>query len=464
MHEANGVKSRIWHALLANGFGQVVSIFCQLAGVPLFLCFWGAERYGEWIILSAIPAYLAMSDMGFASASANDMAMNTAKGERDLALKTFHSTAVVILLAAVLSGVVVMGAVAIHLHHGLLPVQKAPPAEVGAVMLILWLQVIAAQFNGQISAAYRCDGHFAIGTFYANLLRLAEFVATAAALLMGGGFVALALAMLAVRVLGIFWLRVDLLRRSPWLSMGVSRASRHEIKRLMRPAFAFMAFPLGNAISMQGYILLVGSFMGGAAVSLFSIHRTLTRVPLQMMGVINASVWPELSRAFGRGDVNQVRQLHRLSVGASFWSVTLALLSLVFISEPLMAIWTAGKVHAQADLMLVLGLVILANSLWFTSSVVAASSNQHESIALTYLITSVLALVVAMPFGKLHSLTGIAASLMVIDVGMVFFVLRQSMRLTQDRPIDFAVSILGFPKTALQTAKGRIARFKAALL
>ena len=78
-----GVRSRIVHSLYATGFGQGVNVLIQLAGVPLFLHFWGVERYGEWLILSTIPAYLWMSDFGFASVAANDMTMSVARERRD---------------------------------------------------------------------------------------------------------------------------------------------------------------------------------------------------------------------------------------------------------------------------------------------------------------------------------------------------------------------------------------------
>ena len=94
-------------------------------------------------------------------------------------------------------------------------------------------------------------------------------------------------------------LAVYLRRLSPWLSFGFRGASRSEVKRLLRPALAFMAIPLGNALSIQGFVLVVGWLAGGPGVVLFSTYRTMTRFPLQLMGMISSSVWPELSRSLG---------------------------------------------------------------------------------------------------------------------------------------------------------------------
>ena len=99
-------RRRIVRSLYATGFGQAVTVLIQLAGVPLFLGAWGVAQYGQWLILSTIPAYLSMSDFGFASVAANDMTMSVARGRRDIAVKTFQSTSAVLLVASAVAGLV----------------------------------------------------------------------------------------------------------------------------------------------------------------------------------------------------------------------------------------------------------------------------------------------------------------------------------------------------------------------
>jgi hypothetical protein len=47
----------------ANVFSQVVSIFIQLVSLPVFLQYWDTSTYGSWLLLSAMPAYLSLSDL-----------------------------------------------------------------------------------------------------------------------------------------------------------------------------------------------------------------------------------------------------------------------------------------------------------------------------------------------------------------------------------------------------------------
>lgn len=431
------VRRRIVRSLYATGFGQAVTVLIQLAGVPLFLHYWGVEKYGQWLILSAIPAYLSMSDFGFASVAANDMTMSVARGRREVAVRTFHSTLVVILLAGAISGLAALIVILLQTGPGLLPVSVIGASGVAVVIAAFWGQVVVGLLGALVSAGYRCDGNFAVGTFLGNVVRLGEFAVSVAALTLGGGFAAVALSVLVIRALGTSAMAVDLRRRSPWLSLGVRGASRGEIKRLLRPALAFMAFPLGNALSIQGFVLLVGWLAGGPGVVLFSTYRTMTRFPLQMMGMISSSVWPELSRSLGSGNIAQARKLHRIAVTSSVWLVTSSEAALVVVGGLILRLWTGGEIPFERGLLLILAAEVVANSVWYTSSVVSVAVNRFEKIAVAYLAGTAGALALSLGLGQLWGLKGVAASLFAIDVAMSYLVLRQSMDLTQDRMSDF---------------------------
>src|ERR1700730_6627408 len=93
------VGARLLRGLGATALGPIVTAFIQLGTVPLLLHYWGAAKYGDWLILFAIPSYLGLSDLGFGNASGSDMTMRVAAGDRKGAIETFQSS------LALLSGV-----------------------------------------------------------------------------------------------------------------------------------------------------------------------------------------------------------------------------------------------------------------------------------------------------------------------------------------------------------------------
>ena len=84
------IISRLFSGGLANIFGQIVTVIIQLISIPLLLAYWGVNLYGEWLLLSAIPVYLSMSDLGFGSVAANQMTMLMAKGDKKSALEVSY--------------------------------------------------------------------------------------------------------------------------------------------------------------------------------------------------------------------------------------------------------------------------------------------------------------------------------------------------------------------------------------
>lgn len=426
------VASRLFKGAFANGFGQVVTVVIQLVSVPLLLSYWGVNLYGEWLLLSAIPIYLSMSDLGFGAGAANEMTMLVAKGNKKLALEVFQSVFVLVcIVSATLAMVLLL--VSEYLPWGAwFQFSQLGQTEVVHVILLLGIYVLFGLQLSLLEAGFRCDGNYHKGTFFLAMLRLLEYCVMFIAVILGGGVVAAALSFLTVRVIGIAGLRLLLRRLSPWISYGYSHASLANVRQLASPAISFMAFPLGNALSMQGMIMAIGAVLGPSSVVIFSIIRTISRIALQGMGLINSTVWPELSMAFGKGDFELVRKLHRLSCQLSFWLSNILIIILLISGDALVRIWTHGKVEIDYELFGLMMAVIFANSFWYTSSVVHVAVNRHQKMAALYLLGSGASLILAIWLLPIWGLNGAAIALLSVDCFMAIYVVMGSISLTRD--------------------------------
>jgi hypothetical protein len=75
----------------AAALGPVARAVIQLVTVPFFLHSWGVAKYGDWLILFAIPSYLGLSDLGLGDASTSDMTMRVAERDRKTTIETIQS-------------------------------------------------------------------------------------------------------------------------------------------------------------------------------------------------------------------------------------------------------------------------------------------------------------------------------------------------------------------------------------
>ena len=441
---SQAVQNRLVRAFAAQGFAQVTNLVIQFGQVPLFLNFWGTSLYGQWLILSTLPSYFSLSDLGFASAAGTEMNLRVSRGDREGALKVFQSAWVLVTAVSLLVTLAMVGLVHLIPAHPL-PKLTLPRAEIISVVSILAFQVFFDMQTGLIGNGYRCDGHFAAGTIVRQAVRIAEFVAVVIALSCHAGLIALALAVTLTRLVGNLLTVLDIRRRAPWLVIGWRHADRETLKSITSPALSFMGFPIGNALSLQGIVLVIGFTLGPPMVALFSTTRTLTRSVWQILNAITNTIWVELSSAFGSGNIALARSLHRRACQAALWIAITFSIALFFAGPFLYHLWTRKHLAFEPALFALLLLVVIANSLWSTSYVVMIAVNRHQQLALVYVGATAASLALAAALTPLMGLHGTALSLLVIDVFMNAYVLRRSLALVDDAMPDFLRFILTPP-------------------
>lgn len=442
----HGVRKRLIRGFGATALGPAVTIFVQVVSVPVLLHAWGIKVYGEWLILSVLPTYLALSDVGFGSVAANDMTMRVAAGDCDGALETFQSTWLLISFSSLLVGLfAVLGIFELPLPH-LLNISSIPVSEVRLTLLIFVAYAVLSLQAGLVVSGFRCQGNYALGTLLNNIMRFSEASGAIAAASFHATPPEVAATYLGIRAGGTAVMSLIMKRKTPWISYGFERATLICAKRLASPAVAFMAFPAGNALSIQGMVVVIGSVLGPVAVATFATMRTLTRFGFQIIEAIKNSVWPELSTAYGTQNMPLARKLHQTACKASLWLSLASVGFLLLAGSRIITIWTHGRVVTDSRTFHWLLLVIVANGLWYTSSVVTIASNTHQKVAGFYLGGAAVSLIVARFLLPHLGLSGAAMALLSIDLIVGWFVLSRSFEALREPVADFWLAMLKIPE------------------
>lgn len=440
------VRQRFIHGLGATALGPIVTITVQVIAVPVFLHSWGAKLYGEWLVLSAIPTYIAFSDVGFGNVAANDMTMRVAMDDRKGALETFQSTW---LLISITSLIVVLGFIVGAWTLPLtrwLNLSSTTPEATRAILIFLCAYALLSLQADLTTAGFRCEGNYALGMVIKNILRLTESVVVTLLVAVHVTPVQAAAAYLIMRIVGTPVMAWIMVRKSPWLQYGFRYASIRSTRRLASPAIAFMAFPMGNALSIQGMVLVIAAVLGPIAVATFSTMRTLTRFGFQIMEAVKNSVWPELSTAYGKQNWALARKLHRIACQMSLWSSLATVIFLFFAGDRIVALWTHGRIVMDVPAFRWLLLVIVANSFWYTSSVVTVASNTHERVAAVYFSGAVASLLIARLLMPHFGISGAAMALLAIDVIVGWYVISRSLTTLSESARDFYASMFRLPE------------------
>jgi O-antigen/teichoic acid export membrane protein len=389
---------RVLSGMGANSYGQMITIFLQLATIPLYLYQWTLEQYGVWLILSSIPSYISMADGGLIPVATNNVVMASARGECEKANVIFQSA---------FGFVLVLGAIALSLSAIFLPFFFAENHDKALAVLLLVGCVLLSIVMGLVGAIFRAENRYAYGVFLDSSGRLAEWLGGVAGLFSSGSFHGVALGMLGARAIWLLFCIYSTSRSSIGIRWGVDKFDRTELKSMMRPSLAYMAFPLSNALSFQSFTLLCGAMFGPAAVAAFNAYRTIARVPVQMTSILSHALWTEFSRLYANGERERLRAVFRkafslnitISVGAAF--VVLGLSPLI------VKYWSSGKIQFVFSLMVVFSIYSMVASFWHVSRVVVLSVNRHESLGVSLILSCVVALVAGWGLGCQMGMAGL---------------------------------------------------------
>jgi O-antigen/teichoic acid export membrane protein len=413
---------RISAGIGANVFGQMITIAMQVLALPLFLRHWDASRYGTWLMITAIPSYFSMADVGMVTAAGNKMTMEMGRGETATATRTFQSALVFTLCSSAVIAAILFPILAV------VDIQSLRNSDYKLTLASLVGCVLLAFFNGISEAAFRATGRYGFGTSLGQLTRLGEWMGGMVGLWLYGSFLSVAFGMLVSRALGLTVAISCSMRSTKGIKWGFSQASVTDVRSMVKPAIMFMVMPLANALSFQGFTLLVGGLFGALSVAVFNTYRTIARVSVQMTSVLSFAVGPELSRLYGASNEASLRKLFR---SANFLSLCLAVglpLLMGILARPILSLWTHDRIGYQGALLFLMLLYAGVSSSWHVPRVFLLSINQHSGMSGFFLLTSLLSLATAWYIGQSASLNVVVMVLIAGEFTMALVVQKMAFK------------------------------------
>lgn len=427
----NPLQNRLVKGIGAQGFAQIVQIVVRLGEVPLFLSFWGAEKYGEWLMLAAIPTYLAMSDGGFTQTACRDITIKASAGDKEGALKTYQSIWMLLLFLMLFIGII-SGFVAKFVSiNELLNFSIMTQQETAFVFLILVFFVLIGFQSGLMNSGFWAVGNYPQSMFFNSIIQLTSFIGMALGLCFHGGPIQVALGYLFGKIIGTIIMAVAQYRNNKWLTLGFKKATFSEIRRLVVPSFATLAFPVGSSLNVQGIRLVIGLVLGPTYVAIFAPLRTLANFVGMPSTIIRALTEPEMAMAFGSEKKEKYQQIFIQSVRFAFWTCVLSAVFLTPLGKWLFQIWTANKVLFNWPTFILLVISQVIDSIWLVALMVSYSTNRHGSNALYYMLIFGFAFVILGFFScRVMGIVGPAITLILVESIMDLLVFPQAVKLS----------------------------------
>lgn len=398
----------------AYGYAQAVSIGTQLVSLPLFLYYWDMATYGYWLALTALPFYLSLADAGISTASSNQMIALIAQGQKARAAAVFQS-AVAFLSSVSLLILLVIGVVLLLLPPATL---EAPHWKV--VLMLLSISVVLSLFCSLAEVIYKSTGGYAAGTYLVTTGRLADWAGGLIGLVLTQSFVGVAASALLAR-LAYTLLAIGLSqRRTDFLRWGVRQASMADIQQAAVPGAQFLSLSLTNALSLQGFTLLVAATLGPAATAVFNTYRTVARIVVQVTSALSNPLWPELTALKGQKNDGAFWKLYRRANRLGLLMAAAGALLVYLVAPWLLEVWTHGQIPFTASSMVLFLLYAAVCSATQVPRAVLMSINRHAGLAWQSLVAAVVSLVVAWLLWDRAGMTGVVGA-MLLGEALVWF-------------------------------------------
>ncbi len=321
--------------------------------VPLTVRYLGDERYGLWVIISTILSWLALADIGLGNGLINAVAEADGQGRRDLAQRYVATTFWLLVgIAAILGLALGLAWPWLDWNAWLNVASELGRAELSPALALatgLALVNLPLAVSGRVLTAYQ-EGTLAnYWTAAGSLLGLAGLlIATQSQ----AGLPALVLgfsgAQTLAAVLSTLWLFG---RHKAWLRPRLLSVRLSQSRRLMQTGVEFFLLQIAALVLFQTDNLVIARFVGPEAVTGYNITYRLFGTLALLHSLSLAPLWPAYAEAAARSDWAWVRRTLRRTLIGGMATITLALVALGLLADPLICLWTVGAVSASPALV-----------------------------------------------------------------------------------------------------------------
>lgn len=349
---------RVVLAALASICAQVIKVLSMLIVVPLTIRYLEVERYGLWLTIGSLSAFIGFADLGVGNGLLNSIADANGKNDRLMATRAVSSAIFILSISAM-----ALAFVSLAIYHLLDWVRvfnissAISSREVGLSMAVFLGCIL---INMPLGVVQRIQQGYQDG--YHNSLWQGV-----------GSFLGLGLIILAIRSeKSLPWLLLALAGgpilaslmngvilfgfRCPWLRPRWRNVSAASVRSMIRLGVSFLMLQLSVALAFSSDNLVIARLIGAEAVTQYGVPQRLFLFVGMLSGFVLMPLWPAYGEAVARRDVAWIKQTVLRSVK---WAVLITAppcLLLVVFGKQIILWWVGTAVQPSYTLLIGFGI------------------------------------------------------------------------------------------------------------
>ena len=395
---ARNVSTRYLAYLVEGGLGLLM--------LPFNLEYLGKPLYGVWILVVSVTVSFSLLDVGYAGAMVRFIARYRASRD-SRALNQILSTLLVVYS--------VIGAttfiVALVLQQYLDRIFNIDPANLSAarqalviVSGFIALQFVSSVFGGVVVGFQR----YHVNNITSIVTSIAVAAVNVAVLLAGFGLVGLVAATTGVRALSLLLYRHNAYRAFPGLRLRLGDFSLLRLREVTGFSVYMLLLDIGVKLNYSADMLVLGAFIGPAAVALWAPAQRLTQLLIRLTNQLNETLLPFIVSSDTTGRTDQLREIYLQGTRLTLATVIPLAGGVALLAHPLIESWVGPSFNETATVLQMLAALVILRVGNGTGSAILKGAGLHRRLTAQVGLTGIANIALSIALVQSYGLVGVA--------------------------------------------------------
>jgi len=356
-------------------------------------------------MLTSIQGYFSIIDFGFLAASMNKTGLLASAGNKRDAQNLINASLSFVLGLCIL---VVIVAYVCKSHFGV------AGDELIALMLLIFLALISLS-SSVIDSVFRANGQYGLGTSILETFRLLEWMSMIVSIYLTRSALAGALGALVTRCVLVCLIFTYVNFSNFDYKFGLAIGGLKGLWGLRKQAISWSSFRFGEALSIQGVNLLVGSILGPSMLAIVSTYRTLTRGLFLISSTYSHSLWPSFTKLWGGGDFKKFDYLLRSAIRKLIIPLLLGAAILFLMGPYFLRVWGHGLIPFERLPFLFFIAAIFCSSLAYPIRIALVAAEQLFAASIVFVILNVFSALFVWKFSLSYGVLAVGISMLTVE-------------------------------------------------
>jgi len=411
------IEHRLIKTSVAMWVSSIVTLIIQLASVPICLHFWGYNTYGMWLTILAAFTIMRTADYGYVLYVGNEINILYHNDQNAMRLNLASAIWGILILGVLqlLFLIIIYAGNSIHVIIG--SQSSYSYNEIFQALLIMsvcW--ICSASYMGIVHRILNPLGMLYQSTWMMMWLQVVQFIAIITAAIINLSLVYTAILFSLVQLISYIasaiYIKKALPQYFPWWKNSSPKVGLKNIINSLPQTLGWMMTQGG----INGIILLIASFLGPAAVPIFTTLRTISNLWIILINSFTQPVIPDAVRFYATGKPHKlisINQVHGILISGV---VNLSLLMIYPFIEKIFTVWTGNHLYFDRILLNLLLATISISGMSALMGAFLAGINNVGYIIISSALRGVLVLILGWALLPKYGMPGLGMAIFIAEI------------------------------------------------